>query len=348
MARSTPPLALPLPKGWPKHVRSAVIHTISMAQVALTATRSWAANNWNARIRLKAENDRLRQEVSLLQEEIRIKDDRMRRIPAHRRPHYAPVERMAILELRAARGWSLAQTARRLLVSTATVASWMRRLDEEGPEALVQLREPVNKYPLYIRYAIKRLKVLCPLLGKAKLAQFAARSGLHVAVSSIGRFIKEDLPDRPPEPLVETVLRGIESRGRNHIWLADLTTVPISFGFWLSWLPFALPQRWPYCWWVVVVIDHYSRRLMGFAVFDKQPSSLAVRTFLGRRMRQVGAKPRYLITDQGEQFTAPAFKAWARHPSSVFLGGPCHHGQIRRIKCDSGAALQDGSAHAIR
>jgi len=37
----------------------------------------------------------------------------------------------------------------------------------------------------------------------------------------------------------------------------DLTAVPIG-GFWTSWLPFALPQCWPFCWWVVVVIDHYS------------------------------------------------------------------------------------------
>jgi hypothetical protein len=34
----------------------------------------------------------------------------MAQIPAHRRPHYPPTERMAILELRAARGWNQVQT----------------------------------------------------------------------------------------------------------------------------------------------------------------------------------------------------------------------------------------------
>ncbi len=77
-----------LPKGWPRSIRSAVIHTISLAQFSLTHTRSWAANSWNARIRLKQENDRLRQEVAILIEEMRIKDSRMLRIPAQRRPHY--------------------------------------------------------------------------------------------------------------------------------------------------------------------------------------------------------------------------------------------------------------------
>jgi len=26
-----------------------------------------------------------------------------------------------------------------------------------------------------------------------------------------------------------------------------------------------LPQRWPFCWWVGVIVDHFSRRIMGVA-----------------------------------------------------------------------------------
>jgi hypothetical protein len=142
-------------------VRSAVIHAISLVHFSLTSTRSWAVNNWNTRVRLTAENDRLKQELALLQEEMRIKDSRMLRIPAQRRPHYPPTERLSVLELRAARAWSLSQTARHLLITTATVASWMGRLDEDGPKALVQIREPVNKFPDLVAYMVKRLKVLC-------------------------------------------------------------------------------------------------------------------------------------------------------------------------------------------
>jgi hypothetical protein len=141
---------IPLPKQWPSRVRSGVLHAISLAHFSLTYTRSWAANSWNARIRLKQESDRLRQELALLQEEMRIKDSRMLRIPAQRRPHYPPTERLSILELRAARGWSRSQTARHLLVTTASVCSWMGRLDEEGPRAIVQTRQPVNKFPEFV------------------------------------------------------------------------------------------------------------------------------------------------------------------------------------------------------
>jgi hypothetical protein len=74
MAGSTPPPMIPLPRGWSRRVRSAVIQAISLAHCSLTSTRSWAVNGRNARVRLNAENSRLRQEVALLREEMRIKD----------------------------------------------------------------------------------------------------------------------------------------------------------------------------------------------------------------------------------------------------------------------------------
>ena len=50
----------PLPKSWPRRVRSAMLHVISLAQYAAICTRSWAADSSNARMRLRTEQDRLR------------------------------------------------------------------------------------------------------------------------------------------------------------------------------------------------------------------------------------------------------------------------------------------------
>ncbi|MEO2047021.1 MAG: hypothetical protein ABGX16_10645 [Pirellulales bacterium] len=61
--------------------------------------------------------------------------------------------------------------ANTFLLSTPTIASWMKHLDEEGPEAWVQLHEPVNNFPDFVRYAVQWLKTLCPTMGKAKIAQ---------------------------------------------------------------------------------------------------------------------------------------------------------------------------------
>lgn len=70
----------PLPSGWPESVRSAVIYVISLAHYAITCARGWAANSANARVRLAAENDRLNQEIQLLREELRVKDECTRRV----------------------------------------------------------------------------------------------------------------------------------------------------------------------------------------------------------------------------------------------------------------------------
>jgi predicted RNA polymerase sigma factor len=125
-----------LPKSWPRHVKSAVLHTISLAHYAIVRARGWAAGSAGSQERFSAENERLRDECALLREEMRIKDLRMAQIPPHKRPRYRPGERMAILELRAARGWSIKQTADTFLITQATVSSWMRRINEKGPDAL--------------------------------------------------------------------------------------------------------------------------------------------------------------------------------------------------------------------
>ncbi len=114
--------SISLPRGWPKNVKSAVLHVISLPYFAITFARGWAANSINARIRLQARLDIADEEIAKLREELRIKDVRMARIAPQRRPHYPAVERMAILELKAARGWSLAQTAKVFLVTPATIA----------------------------------------------------------------------------------------------------------------------------------------------------------------------------------------------------------------------------------
>ena len=106
MTRHTNPPRIPLPGGWSLHVKSAMRHVISLAQFGLADTRGWAVSSPIARIRLKTENERLRQNAEPLTEELRIKDARMMRIPALERPHYLPTDRMAILEGRAVHGWS--------------------------------------------------------------------------------------------------------------------------------------------------------------------------------------------------------------------------------------------------
>src|SRR5437867_11050614 len=195
--RQSAGVAIPLPRGWRRRVRSAVIQTISLARTSVTHTRSWAANHFNERVRLKEENERLRNEILLLREESRIKDSRMGQIPPHRRPHYPPVERLAILELRAARGWSLTQTAARFLLTPLTISSWTTRLDEEGADTLVRMAEPVNKFPEFVGYLVRRLEVLCPTMGKTRIANVLCRAALHLSATTVRRMLREPERTKP-------------------------------------------------------------------------------------------------------------------------------------------------------
>ena len=261
-------------------VKSALLRVISLAQLAFAYTRGWAANCPNARIRLKARLDRAQQEMALLREQMRINNVRMELIPAHRRPHYPPRERMAILELKAARGWSLKQTAKAFLVTSATIASWMKRLDEDGLHALVQVSQPVNRFPDFVGYVVQRLNTLSHLGQVAWLPKILSRAGLHLGTTTVGRMLKRKRRPTPraaePEPTAKQ--RIVTAQYVGHVWHVDLTVVPTGLGFWVPWLPLSLPQSWPFCHWLVLVVDHFSRRVMGCTAFPSQPTAQQVRT----------------------------------------------------------------------
>ncbi len=312
------PDTFPLPRGWTKTARSSVLHAISLAFAALT--RAWGSSATSRRrtTRLQADLDRTTTENALRNEELAIKDDRFARVPPRRRPHYGPIQRMRILELKAARGWSSSQVARVFAVTEETIASWLKRVDEEGERALVQLSEPVNKFPAYVGYLVRWLKSMCPAMGKLRIAQVIGRAGLRLAATTVRGMLRENPDSKEPaeaaltdEPIMVST-RVLKAKRPDHIWHLDLTVVPTTAGFWVPWQPFSRLLRWPFCWWVAVVIDQFSRRVCGFALFKKTPSSTEVCGFLDRVTKRTGTKPAHIITDKGRQFIGKTFKNWCR------------------------------------
>ena len=186
-------VTIPLPKGWTTHVKSALIQSLALAATALQLGHGEVTRR-DKRDRHTAELDRAQNEIALLKEELDIKDDRWSRLPPRRRPYYTAVQRMRILQLKAARGWSCEQTARAFLINEQTLRSWLERLDEEGERTLIQTTEPVNRFPDFVRYLVVQLKVLLPRMGKVRIAQVLARAGLHLGVTTVGRILKEEQP----------------------------------------------------------------------------------------------------------------------------------------------------------
>ena len=82
-----------------------------------------------------------------------------------------------------------------------------------------------------------------------------------------------------------------------------------------------------------MVIDHFSRRVMGISVWESPPSSLQVRRFLGQSIARTGRSPKYVVCDKGPQFWNDGFKRWCRrkniHPRFGAVG---RHGSIAIVE----------------
>ena len=174
-------------------------------------------------MRLAGECEQLRQEVSLLREELRIKDARMARIPPRKRPHFPPCERLAILLLRASRGWTVAECARRFQLTAETIASWTRKLDDEDVAALVQVPAPVNRFPelvgelglLLTQLSSVRHDRLPSPYGKPVAQPFGLRGEVPLEQSAIQAGVKTEIDSTRVllGPLVRATSRVRERRG---------------------------------------------------------------------------------------------------------------------------------------
>ncbi len=348
------PIDVPLPKDWSDSLRLGFLSTVSLAHRAVTVVNSWRSNSRIPSVRSAADFERLESEVALLREELRIKDARMARIPAASRPLYPPTERLAILALKAARAWNNAEAARAFLLSPPTIASWLRRLDTDGPEGLVRLPLPINRFPDFVALVVQQLKSLCPSMGKLRIAQCLARLGLQLSTSTVRRMLDRKLAPSPspkPAPDITTPRRGanqttspspnshskkptrvVTAKHPHHVWHVDLTVVPSALGFWIPWFPGALGQVWPFCHIVAVVLDHFSRRAVLTAAFRRQPTATEVTRFLDTAIAVAGKTPKYIISDQGCQFRED-YRDWcdARGIQPRF-GAIGQHGSIAVIE----------------
>lgn len=182
---------LRLPKDWHSYLRTAMLNVIGTVRIAMLAGREALIESGNAE---DARIHQLESDVAMLHEELRVNGARLQRIPPHRRPQYTGTERMTILQLRAMRGWNKTETARHFHVSDDTIRAWLRRANDDS---LVQTQTPVDRSPDFVRYAIQHMKLLCPPLSKAKIADKLAKAGIHVGKTTVRRILKEN-PVAPP------------------------------------------------------------------------------------------------------------------------------------------------------
>ena len=295
----------PVPASWTDVAKSGLVHAVALARVVLLQVLSGFENGRAPKARRLSERERLRARIAQLETELAIKDRRMAQLAPAKRPHYAPTDRLEILLLMAATGWTLAEAARRFLVSAQTIANWKKRLDEQGEIALVRLAQPVNRFPEYVRQVVRSLKRSFPWMGRQRLADTLAREGLQLAASTVRRITLEPWPkanepepshsdeaadsdplaSATPPPPKRKLPNGITARYFGHVWHCDLTVVPTALGFWLPWFPFCVWLGWPFAYWVAGVVDQHTRAPIKLKVFEQQPTSRDVRRFLNSAIR---------------------------------------------------------------
>ena len=172
-------------------------------------------------------------------------------------------------------------------------------------------------------------------MGKKKLERCWGERGCILQVTTVGRMLKKKPQCFTSNADSEASTQGrvVTAKHSNNVWHIDLTVVPTG-RFWTPWFPFSLPQCWPFAWWAGVIVDHFSRRVMGITAFKSQPTSEAIRAFLGRTIAKANRTPKYIICDRGKQFDCPGFRQWCERTGikPPRYGAIGHHGSIAVVE----------------
>ena len=140
-------------------------------------------------------------------------------------------------------------------------------------------------------HSVRRLKAVCPSLGKVKIAQCLAHAGLHLGATTVGRMLNcPTTAATEPDPCAA---EGRSAIRRAHCYgqTSEPRLARRSYrcadgdGFLLRVVSPTLPQKWPFSYWLAVVVDHYSRRAMGVTAVKEQPTSADVRSFWPRNRK---------------------------------------------------------------
>lgn len=113
-------------------------------------------------------------------------------------------------------------------------------------------------------------------------------------------------------------------------------------------MPLSLRQAWPFGWWVGMVVDGFSRRSVGFAIYDQQPTSDQVRAMLDEAIAETEARPNTVICDHGPQFDCSGFRHWAAKLGiALRYGAIGQHGSLAVVERVIGTLKREGLRHIL-
>ena len=277
-------------------------------------------------LRLLVQRDQEATEGDLLRREVEIFHAQRESLPPHRRPDYRPEQRLAILQLRRLRGWSIRKTGERFVVHRNTIRAWIRAAEGKGRPSLLAGAVVWNRIDDAVRWAVHELRRLCPEpeFGTRTLARHLVRAALQVSRSTAQRILREPTPPRPQQhaapamalPLGKKPYHLLTPKRVNRVWHLDLLCLQI------LWFRFS----------VVAILDGFSRRLLCLHVYRRTPRARDLAALVRRVAKQFGT-PRFVITDHGTQFRQQfrtAMKKTGIIPVQARVRAPFLNGKIER------------------
>jgi putative transposase len=169
-----------------------------------------------------------------------------------------------------------------------------------GRGSVYYLPRPVSAGDLALMRRLDELHLEFPFAGSRMLRGLVAAEGCKVGRRHVRTLMQrigiEALYRRPrtskPEPghkIYPYLLRGLKIERPNQVWAMDITYIPMARGFV----------------YLAVVLDWFSRRVLAWRLSITMEASFCVETLEDVLARH--GKPEIFNTDQGSQFTCPAF-----------------------------------------
>ncbi len=235
--------------------------------------------------------------VYALRELLDLLGGRFDKIPGRKRPHYSPIARFRILQLRHLLGLNQEEIAHLARVSTATITDWETNAnpDSRTVGSTVKPVPPVRRYNDTVHYLSQTMAAL-GFGGYKAIVQHIARAGWTLGKSTVRRYLKAPLVPDPTAVTPEKPKRAVMARHPHHTWHLDLTQIPAfvrSMTFHLA-----------------TMLDSFSRMPLTFQLYDEKPDAPEMAAFFDKTASAFG-KPKYLIVDQGGEFTGDAFRNMA-------------------------------------
>jgi hypothetical protein len=233
---------------------------------------------------------------------------RFRRVPPHKRPHYTDAERAEILSLKHRFRLSNRTTARWFLLDPSTISSW--NADVDHPHARKRpLVQPLADIQAALASVAENLPPV-PRRLEQKVAETLAI--LAKAVPPRKRRVRRNKQRNKPVAAAARPRNLVPIRADypNHYWSADLTELELGRRFYL-----------------VAIIDLYSRDVMAWDAFAKKPDSGKVEALFQRAARRHG-QPQHFVSDQGKEFQGELTAALEQSGIDHRQGAVGQHGSI--------------------